>query len=153
MGLDMMLYGKDSDGSLTEIAYWRKANHIHKWFVDNVQNGIDQCQKSPATREQLQKLLQVCEEVSKSIQLIDGYVYNGMHLGPDTGGQLVTDYIEGQVIAEPEIAEKLLPTQEGFFFGSVAYDQWYYEDVENTIKMIKDALNSDFQEFVYQSSW
>ena len=25
-------------------AYWRKANAIHKWFVDNVQDGEDNCQ-------------------------------------------------------------------------------------------------------------
>lgn len=24
-----------------EIGYWRKANHIHKWFVDKVQGGDD----------------------------------------------------------------------------------------------------------------
>lgn len=26
-----------------EVAYWRKANAIHQWFVDNVQNGKDDC--------------------------------------------------------------------------------------------------------------
>ena len=25
------------------VGYWRKANHIHKWFVDNVQGGNDDC--------------------------------------------------------------------------------------------------------------
>lgn len=28
-----------------EIGYWRKANHIHKWFVDCVQDGEDDCEK------------------------------------------------------------------------------------------------------------
>lgn len=27
-----------------QVAYWRKANAIHKWFVDNVQEGNDNCQ-------------------------------------------------------------------------------------------------------------
>ena len=36
MGLDMMLV---YDGD--QIASWRKANAIHKWFVDNVQDGVD----------------------------------------------------------------------------------------------------------------
>lgn len=26
-----------------DFAYWRKANHIHKWFVDNIQGGKDDC--------------------------------------------------------------------------------------------------------------
>jgi len=30
-------------GYREEVGYWRKANHIHKWFVDNVQNGVDEC--------------------------------------------------------------------------------------------------------------
>ena len=25
------------------VAYWRKANAIHKWFVDHVQDGVDDC--------------------------------------------------------------------------------------------------------------
>jgi len=28
-----------------EVGYWRKANQIHNWFVENVQNGIDECQE------------------------------------------------------------------------------------------------------------
>ena len=38
MGLDMMLIYEDN-----QIASWRKANAIHKWFVDNVQDGVDDC--------------------------------------------------------------------------------------------------------------
>jgi hypothetical protein len=45
------------------VAYWRKANAIHKWFVDNVQDGRDECQNSYVEREQLEKLVTLCEEV------------------------------------------------------------------------------------------
>jgi hypothetical protein len=37
--------------------YWRKANQIHKWFVDNVQNGVDDCGYYPVSSDQLQQLL------------------------------------------------------------------------------------------------
>lgn len=153
MGLDMTLYGKNSDGSLTEVAYWRKANAIHKWFVDNVQDGIDECQESPVTREQLNELLAVCHEVIKSAKLIDGHVYNGSHCGPDTNGKWVDDYIEGKVISEPELLERLLPTQNGFFFGNTGYDQNYFQDIKDTINFLQKALTLEFKEFVYQSSW
>ena len=149
----MYLEGKNSDGSFTEVAYWRKANQIHRWFVDNVQNGIDECQKSPVTRQQLCDLLVVCNAVIDSITLIDSYVYTGKHSGADTNYKLVDDYIEGQVIENPEVAEELLPTQGGFFFGSTAYDQFYVEDVKNTIEQLKKVLALEFKEFIYQSSW
>ena len=41
----------------TEEVYWRKANAIHKWFVDNVQDGVDECQNSYVSRENLEDLL------------------------------------------------------------------------------------------------
>lgn len=46
-----------------EAMYWRKSNAIHKWFVDNVQNGEDDCGYYEVSREDLQKLLAVIEEV------------------------------------------------------------------------------------------
>ena len=46
-----------------EIAYWRKANAIHEWFVKNVQDGVDECQKSYVSHENLQNLLNVCKSV------------------------------------------------------------------------------------------
>ena len=45
------------------IAYWRKANAIHAWFVRNVQDGKDECQKSYVTRDQLKELLTTCKLV------------------------------------------------------------------------------------------
>lgn len=46
-----------------EVAYWRKQNAIHKWFVDNVQNGVDECQESYVSREKLTTLLELCNRV------------------------------------------------------------------------------------------
>lgn len=48
-------YGYDS--IMTEIAYWRKANHIHKWFVDNVQYGVDDCGTYEVTEADLKKTI------------------------------------------------------------------------------------------------
>jgi hypothetical protein len=46
------------------VAYWRKANHIHDWFVKNVQDGEDDCRSYYVSREKLQELEQVCRDVS-----------------------------------------------------------------------------------------
>ena len=50
-------------GVVEEVMYWRKANAIHGWFVDNCQNGIDECQMSIVTRAQLIELKELCEKL------------------------------------------------------------------------------------------
>ena len=46
-----------------EIGYWRKANAIHKWFVDNVQQGKDDCGEYYVSPENLKQLHDTCLEV------------------------------------------------------------------------------------------
>jgi hypothetical protein len=46
-----------------KVAYWRKANAIHQWFVDNVQDGVDECQEAHVPREKLQELMELCETI------------------------------------------------------------------------------------------
>jgi len=57
-----------------QVAYWRKANQIHKWFVDNVQDGEDNCREYSVDREQLQKLLDTCHKVKADASLADEYL-------------------------------------------------------------------------------
>ena len=45
------------------VGYWRKANAIHKWFVDNVQDGVDECQRTFVSPEDLVELKTLCEQV------------------------------------------------------------------------------------------
>lgn len=46
-----------------EVGYWRKANQVHDWFVKNVQDGVDECQKAFVSREDIQKLKDICQKV------------------------------------------------------------------------------------------
>ena len=48
-----------------EVAYWRKANQIHKWFVNNVQNGVDDCGYYSVGVEDISKLYETVVEVIK----------------------------------------------------------------------------------------
>ena len=48
------------------VGYWRKVNAIHSWFVRNVQEGEDNCNKYWVSREQLAKLRDLCVEVVKN---------------------------------------------------------------------------------------
>lgn len=45
------------------VAYWRKANAIHSWFVKNVQDGVDDCRKVFVSRDQLEKLVDLCIDI------------------------------------------------------------------------------------------
>lgn len=48
---------------MDQVGYWRKANHIHKWFVENVQNGEDNCKSFYVTKEKMIQLVKTCEMV------------------------------------------------------------------------------------------
>jgi len=102
-----------------EVGYWRKANQIHRWFVDNVQNGEDDCGDYWVSGDKLKELLELCKKVD----------------------------------ADNSLAEDLLPSASGFFFGSVGYDEWYFEQIKNTIKILEEALEDDGEGFYYNSSW
>lgn len=45
------------------VMYWRKANQIHKWFVDNVQNGVDDCGQYFVSSDSLKELRDLCNNV------------------------------------------------------------------------------------------
>ena len=57
-----------------EAAYWRKCNAIHHWFVNNVQNGTDDCGKYYVGRSDLETLLEtiytVLKDQSKAEELL-----------------------------------------------------------------------------------
>jgi hypothetical protein len=42
---------------LEDAGYWRKANAIHQWFVENVQAGEADCREYYVSRTQLEALL------------------------------------------------------------------------------------------------
>ena len=56
-------FGQVDPSLVIELAYWRKANQIHNWFVENVQNGQDNCMPYEVSRAQVQNLYNCCQEV------------------------------------------------------------------------------------------
>jgi hypothetical protein len=45
------------------MGYWRKSNMIHHWFVNNLADGIDECQPITVRREDLEQLKETCINV------------------------------------------------------------------------------------------
>ncbi|WP_342431693.1 hypothetical protein [Neobacillus sp. FSL H8-0543] len=59
-------YGRSWDSILEEVAYWRKANQIHHWFVETLHNGEDEpCFTQEVTKDNLIDLNNLCIKVLK----------------------------------------------------------------------------------------
>ena len=102
--------------------YWRKANAIHGWFVENCQGGKDECQETYVDRAKLVELRDLCKAV----------------------------------VDHPDVNITGLEPTHGFFFGSTEKDDWYLQDLKNTVEGITNALESlpeNQYEFYYQASW
>jgi hypothetical protein len=134
-----------------EVGYWRKANAIHNWFVQNVQKGEDDCKSYYVSREDMQKLLAVVAEVLSASELVDSEVNNGYTF--DENGEKKFFVEKGKTIKDPTVAKALLPATEGFFFGSYDYDQYYYQDLVDTKKILEEALKDEGGDYEYRSSW
>lgn len=117
-----------------EVGYWRKANQIHNWFMQNCaerdeyDNPIDDCRPVEITVDKLEALLDTCKKV----------------------------------LADHSLAGSLLPTADGFFFGSTEYDDYYFGELEQTVEIIEPVLKfakhkleiKDYAwEVYYQASW
>jgi hypothetical protein len=55
--------GLSWDGIRTEVGYWRKANQIHHWFVENVQDGQDDCSSYEVKRHHSILLFNYCDMI------------------------------------------------------------------------------------------
>ncbi len=155
MFLEKMPRGKKPNGEFAEeVGYWRKANMIHDWMVEHVQDGFDDCcYHNEVTKEILEELLDTCTKVYESCTMILGPVKNGqMH----KDGEWVDCIEPGKVVIDPTVAKELLPTTSGFFFGSTEYDEYYVEHIANTIDIITQVLETtdfDKEMIYYVSSW
>lgn len=123
----VVIKGVENPHLVTEAAYWRKANQIHNWFVENVQDGEDDCRRYYVDVSKLKELYDLCDKILKA---------------------------KGK--ERTRLAKELLPTREGFFFGTYEYDDDYYEDLKNTCEqlepIIKEGELSNVY-YYYSSSW
>ena len=91
-------------GVTEEIMYWRKANHIHKWFVDHCADGEDECQEIYVPHDKLVDLVHACITVVNNHELSE-------ELLPTTSGFFFgsTDYDEWYYESLQEVIDTLLP--------------------------------------------
>lgn len=141
MGLDMYLHAKrylwDADKDtknkiaealpeinaevktiIVEGAYWRKANAIHKWFVDKVQKNVDDCGEYNVTLEQLQDLVALCKEVlnnkEKALELLPPT--SGFFFGSNETDDWYWESLENTIIQLEECLK--WPAEWDFYYHS-----------------------------------
>ena len=147
------------------VGYWRKANAIHRWFVENLAAGVDECQEIEVSREQLTELRDTCLKVLDNVKVKETErMIDTMMPG---GGIKKKPYMVRRVL-NPEVCETHLPTTSGFFFGSTDYDEGYLSDLEDTVNIIDRVLENQpmvtyerdgkevtypATDFTYRASW
>ena len=108
-------------GITEDIGYWRKANAVHKWFVDNVQDGKDDCGSYYVSKEKLQQLLDACEDVledhSKAKDLLP--VSSGFFFGSYEYDDWYFDSLHQTV----KICQEAIKLME----GDIKYSSFYYQ--------------------------
>lgn len=127
---DENMYGK-------ELMYWRKANHIHNWFVQNCQGGVDDCGRYAITVNDLMKLKELCEKILTMTEKRKEMRYTSYSATEKEEVDILYLTPEGV-----EYAIEHLPSRSGFFFGSTEYDDWYVWWLKNTVEQIDAAIDS-----------
>lgn len=175
MGLDMMLNKKSKvnpHAEWKEVAYWRKANQIRKWFVNHIEEfkEDDNCGCYNVTKELLERLVIDCKcvllsrdgvkvddklrkKMDKVKTLSERGVGGEKDGAKDTLEKMERKYCLSGVTVRPEI---IMPTSSGFFFGGTEYDDWYYKILEETINMCQkviDGTDWDTEVVVYTECW
>lgn len=88
------------------VGYWRKANHIHKWFVDNVQSGKDDCEQYDVSKAQCEKLLELCKKIKNKESRPEEVLPR--ESGFFFGGTDYDEYYERDIDSTIEIMETIL---------------------------------------------
>lgn len=105
------------------VMYWRKANQVHNWFVNELADGVDDCRPLELTVERLRELVELCDKIvednSKAEELLP--TESGFFFG-------ATEYDE-------------------YYFGEVAHtaDRLRY--------IVAEAEAKGIDWLVYQASW
>jgi len=129
MGLDQYLYeawtDENKETHLAELVYWRKANQIQEWFNKRC---VQKHGREMENCEDFEVTKEDLEDLLKDLEAVNN---------------------------DHSLAGKLLPTASGFFYGSTEYDEWYFEDIERSIRDIKGVLDvhEDGMKYLYHPWW
>lgn len=143
---------KGMDIKSQEVGYFRKFNALHNWMVENVQDEVDDCGYYEVTSQDLKVLLDSLHKIKDSAVLVSWREVN--YPIPDDYRAELEKYGEDiKLFKDIEVAEELLPTAEGFFFGCTLYDDYYLENINKAIDIFENVKLKDDEVLLYGSSW
>lgn len=134
MGLDMFLYERDHKAGFVELD-----GKTHLICLNGEAKEIGYWRKANAIHKWFVKNVQKGEDDCRAYFVTTEQLEELLNL-------------VNQVLADPTKGKELLPTQSGFFFGSIEYDKEYIRDLEDTKKIIEKALQANGGIY-YRSSW
>jgi len=113
------------------LGYWRKAWPIHRWFVENVQNGNDDCGEYRVQDDVLKELLANCKAVLSA--------KDDPEIAHDTAWAYIppSDNYESEILQNKE------------------EEEYYYYHIQRTATILTHLLTEKFEDydFYYSSSW
>jgi len=107
-----------------QVAYWRKFNALHGWFINECAAGVDECQNINVEEDKMKELLETLKEVSSNFDKaeellppVQGFFF---------GGDEIDEYYKEEVISTIKIIEDLLEEHEqskehGLYSGDFEY--------------------------------
>jgi hypothetical protein len=97
-----------------EVAYWRKANAIHNYFVEVVAGGgeFKNCGEINVSHEDLKELLNRINKILDTSEIVKGKIADEQTMTKDGWKDNLED---GEYIKDATTVKELLPTQSGFF--------------------------------------
>jgi len=113
--------GEDNSVEVTvNLGYWRKANQIHKWFVDNVQGGTDDCRDAYIDRLQMGKLRDLCEKALETRDVTLFPPQSGFFFGPTD----IDEYYWEDIAYTKNLMDKLLNDEQLNKFEFFYHSSW-----------------------------
>ena len=135
-----------------KVAYFRKVNLLLPFFGYN-----ENCSDLILTKDQVESLIQVCRDVLAKEADIRSRL-NERKCAKQNVQQVKAEWNEKNVQRIQEQIESIeqewvdycqetLPNQDGFFFGSYEYDEWYLDKVEHVKKLFQEVIeNVDWEQ-------
>lgn len=135
-----------------EVAYWRKVNAVHNWFVQNCGDGKDECQPIYVEVGDLKRLVEICESVLADHDLAPTVLptTSGFFFG---GVEYDDWYFEGL----KQTVDQLVPILKDVEGHADIADQLETKTVNGMEVITVDTISSKdykaYPSFIYQASW
>jgi hypothetical protein len=102
-----------------EVGYWRKANQIHRWFVENVQDNVDNCGEYFVPLVRLRELLELCQKVKADNSLAESLLPHGS--GFFFGGEEYDEWYFNDIETTIEVLQEALSDEDASYYYSSSW--------------------------------